>query len=71
METLFVKQDKLIPGSFDPETGSLSYGADMLDASDDLTDDLAQATYAQGGDVFVLPHDRMPAETGVAALYRY
>lgn len=71
VETLFVEQDKLIPGSFDPETGSLSYGADMLDASDDLTDDLAQATYAQGGDVFVLPHDRMPAETGVAALYRY
>lgn len=71
VETLFVEQDRLIPGTFDAETGSLSYGADMLDASDDLTDDFAQATYLQGGDVFVLAGDRMPSETGVAALYRY
>lgn len=71
VEVLFIEQDTLIPGSFDPETGSLSYGADMLDASDDITDDLAQATYLQGGEVYVLPKDRMPADTGTAAIYRY
>ncbi|WP_139652909.1 baeRF3 domain-containing protein [Raoultibacter phocaeensis] len=71
VEVLFIEQDLLIPGSFDAETGALSYGADMLDASDDITDDLAQATYLQGGEVYVLPKERMPADTGTAALYRY
>lgn len=71
VDTLFVEQDTLIPGTFDAETGSLSYGDDALDASDDLTDDFAQATYLQGGDVYVLDAESMPSDTGVAALYRY
>lgn len=71
VETLFIERGELVPGTFDPETGSLSYGADALDASDDLTDDFAQAAYLQGGDVYVLDADRMPSDTGVAALFRY
>lgn len=71
VETLFVEQDLLIPGSFDAETGALRYGADALDAADDLTDAFAQAAYLQGGEVYVLEKELLPSDTGVAALYRY
>lgn len=71
VETLFIEQDLLIPGAFDPETGALRYGADPLDAADDLTDSFAQAAYLQGGEVYVLEKGSLPSDTGVAALYRY
>ena len=38
---------------------------------DDLLDDLAEETLRNGGNVMVLPADKMPTDTGVAAMYRF
>jgi hypothetical protein len=38
---------------------------------DDILDDLAELTLKAGGEVVVVPGERMPTDTGVAAIYRY
>jgi hypothetical protein len=38
---------------------------------DDLLDDIAELALKMGGEVVVVPSDRMPGETGVAATYRF
>lgn len=71
VSVLFAEEGVLIPGTFDRTMGTLSY--DQIDnpCVDDLIDDFAQATYTQGGEVYVLNRDAMPSATGVAALFRY
>ena len=71
VETLLVEKDRTIDGDVDVESGFLRRHGEACVRSDDLTDDFAQATYLQGGDVYVLERDQMPTDTGVAALYRY
>lgn len=70
VEALFIEEDMTILGNFDLGSGEVHIGNDDHDA-DDITDDFAQLTYAQGGLVYVLPPERMPSDTGVAALFRY
>lgn len=38
---------------------------------DDVLDDLAELVMRQGGEVVVVPDERMPSETGLAAVYRF
>jgi len=38
---------------------------------DDVLDDLGVLAMKMGGHVVVVPTERMPTETGVAAIYRY
>ncbi|WP_353131169.1 hypothetical protein [Parapedobacter pyrenivorans] len=38
---------------------------------DDVLDDLAELVLRQGGEVWIIPRDRMPASTGVASINRY
>jgi hypothetical protein len=38
---------------------------------DDLLDDMGELVIKMGGSVIVLPTDKMPSETGLAAIYRY
>jgi hypothetical protein len=38
---------------------------------DDVIDDLAEAAFATGGEVIVVPEDAMLSSTGVAAIYRF
>jgi hypothetical protein len=38
---------------------------------DDVLDDLAMLSLKMGGQVVIMPTERMPTETGVAAIYRY
>ena len=71
VETLLVQKDGVIDGDVDVESGFLRRHGEACVRSDDLTDDFAQATYLQGGDVYVLEKDQMPTDAGVAALYRY
>ena len=71
VHTHLVQKDGVIDGDVDVESGFLRRHGEACVRSDDLTDDFAQATYLQGGDVYVLEKDQMPGDTGVAALYRY
>jgi hypothetical protein len=69
--TLLVEADKTIAGKLDPETGVIAF-ADLANPGvDDLVDDLMELVLRKGGDVVVVPADRMPTKTGVAATYRF
>lgn len=49
----------------------LDAASDDPGVHDDLFDDLAERVLSLGGRVWVVEADRMPSDTGVAAIYRY
>jgi hypothetical protein len=68
---LLVEADRQIPGKIDPASGAIEFhDADAPDV-DDLLDDLAELTLKMGGEVMVIPAERMPSTSGAAATYRY
>jgi hypothetical protein len=67
--TLLLDADQDIPGRVDALSGTVEL-ADAPD-SDDLLDDLGELVLKRGGRAIVIPKDRMPTRSGVAAIYRY
>ena len=69
--TLLIESDRQIAGRLDGATG----GVEVADLShpevDDLLDDLGELVGKMGGQVLVIPAERMPGRTGLAATYRY
>ena len=69
--TLLVEAERRIPGRIDGATGAITMD-DLTDPEiDDLLDDLAELVMKNGGEVVVVPAERMPTQTGAAAIYRY
>jgi hypothetical protein len=69
--TLLVDGTRQIPGRLDPTSGRIA-PADIKDPhADDLLDELAEMVLKRDGEVMVLPHEMMPTDTGLAAIYRY
>lgn len=69
--TLLIESDRDIPGRLDTATGRVE-GADLSNPEvDDLLDDLGELVRKMGGRVLVVPAERMPGNTGLAAVYRY
>ena len=69
--TLLIEADRHIPGRLDPATGAIEFD-DLADPEvDDLLDDVAEAVLRTGGEVVVVPAERMPTQTGIAAIYRF
>ncbi len=69
--TLLVEADRVIPGRIDPATGSIDSG-DLADPDvNDILNDLAEIVLRMRGDVVIVPAERMPTKTGLAATYRY
>jgi len=69
--TLLIDALRHVPGRLDSTTGSTRTGKLAHPEVDDLLDDLAEMVLAKGGEVVVVPADRMPSTTGLAAIYRY
>ncbi|HYW50437.1 MAG TPA: hypothetical protein VE861_07520 [Gemmatimonadaceae bacterium] len=69
--TLLIDGDRLVPGHVDPETGRVILADRSRPDVDDVLDDLASLARRRGGKVFIVPGDQLPAESGVAAIYRY
>ncbi|HEX8199635.1 MAG TPA: hypothetical protein VF590_04055 [Isosphaeraceae bacterium] len=69
--TLLVERDRQVPGTLDRADGTIRLAEAADPGVDDLLDDLAEATLGTGGQVVVVPADRMPTTTGAAAIYRY
>lgn len=69
--TLLIEADRLIPGRVDATDGGLS--VDDLDHPevDDILDDLGEYVLKAGGEVVIVPTERMPTRTGAAAIYRF
>ena len=72
VDVLLLERDRRVEGSMDPRTGVLQI-ADTVDtpAPGDMLDDLAEAVLRNGGEVIIVPPERMPSTTGLAAIYRY
>ena len=71
VRTLLVDDDRVVPGRVDRTTGHVSHGALDDPHNDDILDDLAEIVLRMGGDVVMVPRERMPSITGIAAIYRF
>jgi hypothetical protein len=70
IDTLLVDASRKLPGRL-KDDGRVVAG-DLADSgTDDLIDDLAERVLRTGGDVVVVPTERMPSTTGMVALLRY
>ncbi|WP_206108028.1 hypothetical protein [Paludisphaera soli] len=74
--TLLVEADRVVPGKLELENGKIQKAHSIDDPGvddliDDLIDDLAEGVLRMKGEVVVVPPDRMPTETGLAAILRY
>lgn len=76
---LFMVKGKVLPGSFDINTGAVSFNPDANPVDDgyidpaapDITDAFAKAALAQDAHIYIVEQDQMPTDQPVAALYRY
>lgn len=69
--TLLIEADRQIAGRLDDETGRIEHADPSHPQVDDLLDDLGELVVKMGGRVLVIPAERMPGRTGLAASYRY
>ncbi|WP_301110037.1 hypothetical protein [Sporosarcina sp.] len=68
---LMLEDGRVYPGKIDLDTGEIQTKNLQQTAVDDVMDDLAELVFKSGGEVVVLPEERMPVDTGVAAIYRW
>lgn len=69
--TLLLQAGYRIPGNVDAATGAVSPG-DMSDpGTGDMLDDIGEMVLRKGGEVVIVPAERMPTESGLAATYRF
>jgi hypothetical protein len=66
-----LEAERRIPGKLDCGSGRVEAGALAHPEIDDVLDDLGELVLDQAGEVVIVPRERMPADTGLAALYRY
>jgi hypothetical protein len=68
---LLIEAERELPGRIDPTTGRIDPAELGHPRVDDVLDDLGAQVEKMGGEVHVLPGDRMPGNTGVAATFRH
>ncbi|WP_046866880.1 hypothetical protein [Microvirga massiliensis] len=69
--TLLIEADRVIPGRFDRASGAIEFAPLESPGIDDLLDDLGELALKTGGEVVIVPPERMPTDTGIAAIYRF
>jgi hypothetical protein len=69
--TLLVEADRQIPGRIDRDTARVQPGDLANPEIGDVLNDLAELVLDMRGEVVMVPAQRMPSSTGVAAMYRY
>lgn len=71
VDTLILEADRTILGSLDNESGKFKAKKSEESSLDNIVSDLAILTYRSKGKIVVLPQDRIPSKTGLAAIFRY
>jgi hypothetical protein len=66
-----LEADRVVPGTSDATSGRVTFDELAHPRVDDLLDDLAELIPKKGGEVVVVPAERMPTPSGVAAIYRF
>jgi hypothetical protein len=69
--TLLIDAERIVPGKIDAATGKIERRPLEDPEADDLLDDLAETVVRMRGEAIVVPTQRMPSTTGVAAIYRF
>lgn len=69
--TLLIEADRLIPGTIDAASGKIFAGDLDHPEVDDVLDDLGERVLKTGGEVVIVPAERMPTKSGAAAIYRF
>lgn len=69
--TLLLDDSRQVPGRMDAASGAIAPGRLEDPGVDDLLDDLGERVLATGGEVIVVPGERMPTDSGLAAIYRF
>ena len=69
--TLLIEADREIPGRIDAATGDIAFDNLAHPEVDDVLDDLGMSVLKMGGQVVIVPAERMPTKSGIAAIYRY
>lgn len=71
VDTVLLEADLLVPGKISKETGAIKIGKFDNAEVDDLLDDIGELVTEKGGTVMIVPRDKMPTFTGIAASFRY
>lgn len=72
IDTLLLESDKVIAARItNLETGNTQKKDIDNPRVDDLLDDMGELVLKMGGKVIVMPAEKIPTETGLAAIYRY
>jgi len=72
VDTLLVEADRIIAVRVTNQVTGNTQKKDLSNPKvDDLLDDMGELVLKMGGQVMVLPTDKMPSETGLAAIFRY
>lgn len=71
IDTLLLEAQRHVPGRLDVASGAITLGELDDPEVGDLLDDLGERVIATGGEVVMVPAERMPACTGLAAIYRF
>ncbi len=71
VKTVLIEADKIIPGKIQEDTGRMELGDKKNPDYNDVLDDIAELVFKNKGEVVVLPAERMPGDSGVAAVFRY
>jgi len=69
--TLLIEAEREVAGRIDGSTGRIDPADLGNPRADDVLDDLGALVESMGGEVHVLPADRMPCSTGAAASFRH
>jgi hypothetical protein len=69
--TLLIEARREVPGRIDATTGDIEFDDLAHPRVDDVLDDLGALALKMGGQVIIVPAERMPTKTGIAAIYRY
>lgn len=71
VDQLLIEAHKIIFGQINASNRSLILKEGSDSGVDDLLDDLAQLVLKMGGQVLVLPKEKMPTTQGLAGIFRY
>jgi hypothetical protein len=68
---LLLDEQKVYPGGIDPVKGDISFSMETTGNEHDVLEDLAVTVMGKGGEVLVLPSEKMPSASGAAAIFRH
>nr|WP_300003046.1 hypothetical protein [Tissierella sp.] len=71
IDTLMIESGRVEAGRVNRKTGEIEREAIENPEIDDILDDIGEMALKSNSEVVILPKERMPSETGIAAIFRY